>query len=356
MASLIPVNLSGQVAQQAELTSLFLRPNYTGWFWYDCSRPSGPNPRYYLQYPNWIKTMLMLWSSAEKAQNSMSLGDLLLFAHDQRSTNADETNRVFPNSEKDASSSLPDKMFNVLTNEESQLTADEIVRFVSSSSTGVRSIASNFEKNLATNSRCINITKQNMTSTLDCYKQLFHSNLSHALRVLKHLVQPAHSKIYPDKTLDFKTAVELLVARNNYSPTCSFTKGNCLNHDPVFRHCHFGHETEARPFEEDCSFFRRTFGIKGISYEFNPSIGFYDIYSDKNAYNRMFYREIHSQDIGGQGKNIALSDENILDFFIYPDSYEKYFLSAAELSELQLAIHHPTMVPTKFIKLRRGYR
>ncbi len=92
-----------------------------------------------------------------------------------------------------------------------------------------------------------------------------------------------------------------------------------------------------------------------MSYEFNPSMDFLDIYSDKNAYNKLFYDEILSQDIDSKGKPVVLSNTKTLDFFIYPDSLEKYVLSGSELTMPQLAIHYPMTIPTNFMKLQRGY-
>ncbi len=188
-----------------------------------------------------------------------------------------------------------------------------------------------------------------------CRDNLFHSNLSHAFRVLKYVTQPAHSRIYLNQAAnDIKLALSFV--QEKYSSKCSTSLEKCVNYDPVFSHCQFGHNAEDNQLVDDnvCSLFRRTFGIKGISYEFNPSVKFLDLYSDKNTYNKMFNEEIVSQDQGDQDNAANLSSENTLDFFIHPDSLEKYVFS--QMTPPMLAVHHPTTVPTTFMKLQRGYR
>ncbi len=145
----------------------------------------------------------------------------------------------------------------------------------------------------------------------------------------------------------------------NYSMTCNIGYGNCLRYDPVFGYCHYGSMKdvifERDPLTDDCSLFRRTFGINGISYEFNPSQGFWSTYSRKNSYNKMFYDEIFRDDIyDQQTSNVSLSREENLDFFIFPDSLERSRIF--EKSPPLLAIHHPTTIPSNFIKLERCYR
>ncbi len=176
-------------------------------------------------------------------------------------------------------------------------------------------------------SKCRNLTYGFEKDYFACRQDDFHANITHNFRVLKHLIQPAHWKIQGKRdTRDFKTGLKTLGDR--YASRCNMDSGKCLNSDPVFRLCHFGQAYGINMFKKDrmndCSLFRRTFGVKGLSYEFNPSLDFWDLYSDKNEYNRMFYDQIHSQDIDGEETtSVNLDSSYFMDFFVYPDSMEK---------------------------------
>ncbi len=312
------------------------------------------------KYAAWINTALLLWSSS--ISGPVPLGDLLQFSHDGAHGGMYAlVFPVMPNGQFNASPKLPDEMFSVLSDASTQLAADEMVHFANAPFIGVRSIAENFFVQLTTETYCKGTAILFTREYYRCRDEYFHANISQTLRVLKYLVQPPHPYIYPGEAEDdVKEALEL--TRNKYSsPVCYASQESCFNYsDPVVGYCHFGHDGYSDIFrrhlrpKNDCSrMFRRTFGVNEISYEFNPSLDFWDLYSKKNAYSRMFYDHIHRQDVKDGDKIDALSSDSILDFFIQPDLLEKH--SFQEMSPPSIAIHHHSTIPSNFMKLQRGY-
>ncbi len=78
-------------------------------------------------YGPWIDTTVMVWHSS--LSDFIPLGDLLLFSHD--SNMQAEVDYLPTFYENNHSSSLPDKVFQTLTEPGTQLSPDEIVNLVS---------------------------------------------------------------------------------------------------------------------------------------------------------------------------------------------------------------------------------
>ncbi len=308
-------------------------------------------------YATWINVALMLYKSAK--HDIVTVGDLLQYSHDTVNTYLKKKESgykgfpkpVYPNNF--LSLYLPDLILTVLDMMPSNLTADEIGKYANNGSFGIAAIEDNFKKPVITLSNCSHEENQNEIAYYTCRENMFHSNLFHALRVLKYTVQAAHSKIHPHEKAaeDYRWAQDWVKDFYDIRKRRDFYEtNNCLQFDPALRYCRFGkedHDIYKKSLHDDnCTLFRRTFGVKGISYEFNPGQNFFDIYSDKNLYNKMIYSNIFQEDTYFHDKaNISLDSGKILDFFIYPDSLERCCLK--DVTHPQLAIHHPTKIRTE---------
>ncbi len=307
----------------------------------------------------------MMYMSA--TYDYVHVGDMLQYSHDNVNhlstfvqSGLGELDRpVFPNSRHFDSSYLPDYMATTLDIGEEELIADEIGTFANYGGYALMSIYYSFLAPINYLNKCREAVASYNISYYTCREDMFHSNLSRALRVLKYSVQPAHARIHAEQKAAIDYGSALGIAKDRYSRLCNINEGQCRHYDPVFGYCHFGNKRDdiykRSIWSEDCSLFRRTFGVKGFSYEFNPGQDFWDIYSKNNSYSKLFYDEIFSEDIHSlDSANFSLDSGKTLDFFIFPDSLEKCCLQ--EISQPQLAIHHPTRTPTKFMKLQRGFR
>ncbi len=317
-------------------------------------------------YATSMNFVLLMYMSSK--HDLVTMGDLLQFSHDDVNTYLQNKQLGYKGLTQPVEPDVlfwpyfPDQMVALLKMEANNLTADEIGRYANHYSFGLPDISLGFLSQFYSG-KCENLLFTSETDFYKCRDEMFHSNLSHALRVLKYSVQAAHSRIHPHEqaAVDFRLA-QNLANENYYKKILLFFNwdNKFLQYDPAIRYCYFGNNKdddiyERSPHDNACIHFRRTFGVKGISYEFNPSQIFWDTYSKKNAYNKMIYSEIFQDDTHySKETNISLDSGQILDFFIYPDSLEKCCMD--EISSPELAIHHHTKIPSNFMKLQRGYR
>ncbi len=316
-------------------------------------------------YGTVINVVLMVYMSA--VQDRVTMGDLLQFSHDNVNTYFQNEEFGYPDLTEPVmpgwlSSTLPDEMHAILENGPNNLSADEIGKYANHDSFGISAIDDEFLFPLEYSSKCRNAKDVYDIEYYTCRDEMFHSDLAQALKVLKYTMQAAHSRIHPKEQAseDFRLAQNVANGKYSKRKKRNFNKVHkCLQFDPAVRYCYFGKKEDdifKRSLQkDDCILFHRTFGIKGISYEFNPAQEFWDLYSVKNIYSRMIYNEIFQEDTFFVNKsNDALNSDKVLDFFIYPDSLEKCCME--EMTPPEIAIHHPTKIPNSYLKLQRGYR
>ncbi len=300
----------------------------------------------------WLSILELL--RADNSENVVQIGDVLEFSYLGRKGYIEPYMYTFgPNNAESSSRNLSDMLIDgLLMDNDDKLTAHELVFYLSFANQ--ESMQGDFK--LESGKRgtdCAAYVWLGDARWINCTKQRLDTNWKRYLRLFKYLDQPSFARV---SGTGFERDMVEAFGLAGYKTKCNMTIGTCINSDPIIRHCNFGYVDSALEERQsnidDCSYFRRTFGIHGLAYSFTSG-SFWSVYR-KNEWNTAFFEEIFNTENDDFEEDYFSSGKK-LDFFIFPDSIMKY-RDAKEAISHSLAIHHPTQFPGSSIFLEAGYR